>query len=168
MPASDATLRILAYRTAARVSRNPLLAEEAAEQALFRLHVANLAGHGPDCPEAWIRTVTRRSVFALLRHGWARTQALTDPERTPVPPSEPDRGELREQLRRRLSSVLTHRQQQALEAALTSATMREAARTCAMAPRDFRRYMAAIARHARTHLALDELAGCWRTDPGGG
>jgi DNA-directed RNA polymerase specialized sigma24 family protein len=155
----------VAYRAAARVVRNKLLAEEAGERALHRYQLAILSGQIPDRPEAWIRCVATRSACGLLRSGWSRVQPLADAgevaERPdlPAPPVTPD--ELREQL----APWLTRRQRDALEAALTCRSTREAARACQMQPRDFRRYLAAISRAAKARLTPAGTLAPERQDP---
>lgn len=141
----------LAYRTASRIVHNPLLAEEAGERAVHRLQLAILAGQGPDRPEAWIRTVARRSACAILRNGWSHVQQIHN---EPVNDEEgvERRGRLRDELRSVVGPALTRRQRDALEAALACRTTRDAAKTCNMEPRDFRRYLDAISRRARQQM----------------
>ena len=50
-------MRTIALRAASQVVRNPILAEEASERAIYQLTVALLDGSPPDYPEAWLRTV---------------------------------------------------------------------------------------------------------------
>lgn len=143
----------LARRAAARIVRNPVLADEAGERALHRYQLALLAGQVPSRPEAWIRIVARRSACALLRNGWARVLPLAEAGRVAEPPAGPAGRPSGDDLRRLLDQVLTRRQREALEAALTCRTVRAAARACGMQPRDFRRYLAAISRHGRREAA---------------
>jgi len=61
--------------------------------------------------------------------------------------------EVRETLQRSgLRKALTPRQRDALDAAISCNTMRAAARTCGMQPRDFRRSLGSIGRRARALL----------------
>lgn len=153
----------LAYRTAARIVRNPVLAEEAGERAVHRLLLATLSGRAPQKPEAWIRTVARRSACAILRNGWARMQAI--PEDDVIPDEHPgarSRRRTPDEVRSLLLDRLTARQRQALDAALTCPTTKDAARSCGMQPRDFRRYLAAIARHAHRELGHPDEPLRWR------
>jgi hypothetical protein len=156
MPGTDSIdccrLLRLAYRTASRIVRNRLLAEEAGERAVHRFHLSVIAGNPPARPEAWVRTVARHSACAMLRTAWYRTLPIAEDldtvDRRRAAPSR--RGE---QLRALLDRALTPRQHAALEAALTCRTTIDAARACGMEPRDFRRYLAAITVRARRRLA---------------
>ena len=153
----------LAYRTASRIVRNPVLAEEAGERAVHQLLLAILSGHVPDQPEAWVRTVARRSACAILRHGWARVQPI--PEEDCIADDQPgsrSRRRTPDEVRELLDRALTTRQTEALDAALTCPTTKDAARTCGMQPRDFRRYLAAITRRAHRELARSETPVRWR------
>lgn len=154
----------VAYRTAARIVRNPLLAEEAGERAVHRLLLESLSGHAPAQPEAWIRTVARRSACAILRNGWARTLPFPD-EDCIADEARGTRSRCRtpDEVRSLLQHALTRRQTQALDAALTCPTTKDAARSCGMQPRDFRRYLAAITRRAHREL---ERAGNAGNQPG--
>jgi DNA-directed RNA polymerase specialized sigma24 family protein len=147
----------IAYQAAARVVRSPLLAEEASERALHLLTVACLQGAAPQNPRAWVREVARRSACALLRSGWARTEPLNERDL-----SRPQRYRQSEPLgdwvRECLGCSLSHRQQAAWTAALSSNCVRAAAKSCGMQPRDFRRSLSRIGRKARALL---------RTRPGG-
>ncbi len=148
-----ARLLHVAYRAAARIVHNQVLAEEAGERAVHRFQLAVMAGQVPDKPEAWVRTVARRSACAILRNGWARMQPIAD-ECWVAADALAEGDRLRQHragdgLRTVLGSALTPRQRDALEAALTSRTTRAAARSCGMEPRDFRRYLAAISRRAK-------------------
>lgn len=145
-------LLVLARRVAGRIIRNPMLADEAGERAMHRYQLAVLAGEGPDKPEAWIRTVARRSACALLRNSWARMQPLADESTLACRELAESHLPSPDALRELLAGALTARQREALEAALTSRTVRDAARICHMEPRDFRRYLAAISRRARKRL----------------
>jgi len=142
----------IASRAASLVTRNPLVIEEAAERALHQLQVAFLTGSSIDYPEAWLCTVARRSALAMQRNAWARMQPIEEEDDMPVPEPSPFPWS-RDRLRCAIRSVLTQRQRDALDAALTCRTTREAARTCHMNPRDFRRYLTAISRRARRRLA---------------
>lgn len=148
----------VARRAAAAIVNSGVLADEAGERAVHQLTLATLAGHPPRNPEAWLRVVARRCVYSLLRKGWGFTQPL-EPTSEPLSregllPENPferrNRGTdfVREQVRGRLS----HRQQEALEAALSCRSQRAAARSCGMQPRDFRRSMSSITRKARELL----------------
>jgi len=167
MNQSPGHLLRLAYRTASRIVHNQLLAEEAGEQALHRLTLLLLAGEPLEKPEAWLRTAARNSACAMLRRGWARTRALDD-DGLDAPLARTDAAAIapagtpavmpdRDQLRALLGGVLTPRQRQALDAALSCRTMIAAARDCHMTPRDFRRNLQAISRRARRHLDLKDL-----------
>ncbi len=146
----------IAYRAAAAVVRNPVLAEEASEIAVHRLQLALLAGRAPERPEAWVRTVARRTACASLRHFWARVQPFApDSDDTIAGDRERLGHAAGDRLRAILLAALTPRQRDALDAALSCRSTRDAARTCGMQPRDFRRQLAAIARRARAEL--DEL-----------
>jgi hypothetical protein len=68
-------------------------------------------------------------------------------------------------IRESLQTALTPRQREALDAAMTCNTIRAAARTCGMAPRDFRRSLGSISRRAKAllgdpTLAEHQLPGC--------
>ncbi|MBX3464646.1 MAG: hypothetical protein KF830_15865 [Planctomycetes bacterium] len=146
----------IAYRAAARVVRSRLLAEEAGERALHLLTLATLRGTPPDQPEAWLRVVARRSACALLRSEWARTRSLAQEEIQAQPaPFRPPRSPLGDLVRDRLATDLSPRQRDAIDAALHCNGTRAAARQCGMQPRDFRRYLGAITRKARSKLAAD-------------
>lgn len=142
----------LAYRAAARIAKNRLVAEEAGELAVHRYQLASLAGHRPARPEAWISTVARRNACAILRNGWARMQPIYAADEVADPGPSGDVGWNGDRLRCALRSVLTARQRDALDAALSCRSTREAARACGMAPRDFRRYLDAISARARSRL----------------
>ncbi|MGE3172614.1 MAG: hypothetical protein AB7O97_08295 [Planctomycetota bacterium] len=150
-PDTDRLLH-LAYRAAARIVHNRLLAEEAGERAVHRFTLAVLSGAPPDKPEAWICTVARRSACAILRTGWSRTLPLVDEQALAATTGDGEAGRATERIRGLVGGALTPRQRDALEAALTCRTTREAARTCRMEPRDFRRYLQAISRRARQRL----------------
>lgn len=144
----------IAYRSASRVLRNPLLAEEAGERAVHLLVLAVLDGTPPHHPAAWIRVVARRSALALLRSDWVRTPAL-DPEvmagvQAPYRQSRHFEASL---VRERVEPRLAPRQRAALDAALTTSTTRDAARSAGMQPRDFRRHLARIQKKAREAFA---------------
>ncbi len=155
-PAFDpARLLRIASRAASLVTRNPLVVEEAAERALHQLQLAFLTGTPIDHPEAWLCTVARRSALAMQRNARARTRTIE--EKDDVPEPEPNAFPwTSDRLRCAIRSALTPRQRDALDAALSCRTTREAARTCHMNPRDFRRYLAAISRRARRRLDATE------------
>jgi DNA-directed RNA polymerase specialized sigma24 family protein len=160
-------LRRLAYRTAARIVRNPVLAEEAGERAFHSLQLEMLAGRTPDQPMAWIRTVARNSACTILRNGWARTLPIEDALGVPAV-AEPRSGSPSgEEVRALLGADLTRRQRDALEAALTCRTTSDAARACGMQPRDFRRYLARISARARQRLEAPLLRGLPGAGDGG-
>lgn len=146
----------VAYRAAATVVHTPVLAEEAGERAVHKLTLAVLGGSPPLHPKAWLRAVARRSACALLRSEWARTRGVPaeDLETHPAPLRAPKPGA--DHVREGCESLLTPRQSDALHAALTTNTMGDAARTCGMRPRDFRRQLTAIGKKARRTL-LDTL-----------
>lgn len=143
----------VAYRAAAAVAGNRVLAEEAGERAVHLLTLAVLEGTPPDHPVAWLRVVARRSACALLRSDWARTRPVAQEElatREATFQSPPTAR--REFVRERVAAGLTPRQRDALAAALTCNTTRAAARSCGMPPRDFRRYLDTISRKAQRAL----------------
>ncbi len=144
----------VAYRAAARVVRSRLMAEEASERALHLLTVATLKGCPPHRPEAWLRVVARRSACAILRSEWARTETVAQDviQARQAPYREPRRF-LGDMVREQLHATLSPRQRDAMDAALHCNGTRAAARRCGMQPRDFRRYLGAISRKARTSLA---------------
>jgi DNA-directed RNA polymerase specialized sigma24 family protein len=145
-----------ACRTAGRVAHNPLLAEEAGERAVHRLAVATLTGRPPQHPLAWVRTIARRCACELLRNGWSRNQHLGPAVDIAECEHETRTAALREEVRAALRNALTRRQQQALEAAFSCRTTKDAAATCGMQPRDFRRYLQIISRHARREFDLPD------------
>lgn len=153
-----ARLHRLAYRAAARIAKNRLIAEEAGERAVHRYQLAALAGRLPDSPEAWISTVARRNACAILRNGWSRMQPIYEADEVADPGPAHSSKWSGDRLRCVLRSVLTARQREALDAALSCRSTREAARACGMAPRDFRRYLEAISVRARTRLRGFALA----------
>lgn len=145
-----------AYKAAFEVLRSPVMAEEASERAIYQLTLAILEGSPPDSPAAWLRVVARRSACALLRSEWARTKAMdladVPTHRPRVTPND-HKSEVRESLHENvLRKALTPRQRDALDAAISCNTMRAAARTCGMQPRDFRRSLGSIGRRARALL----------------
>ncbi|MEI6129613.1 MAG: hypothetical protein WCR59_06060 [Planctomycetota bacterium] len=158
MKTNPADLLPLAYRTANRIIRNSVLAEEAAERAIHRLTLEILAGKEPRLPAAWIRTATKRSACEVLRNEWSRHRMLDESENLASEVRDSNRESLREELRRAMASRLTRRQLQVLEAALAFRNTRDAAEACCMAPRDFRRYLDTISRHARNQLELPSAA----------
>lgn len=151
----------LAYRSASRVLRNPLLAEEAGERAVHQLVLALLEGTPPHHPAAWVRVVAKRSALALLRSDWVRTPAIA-PEaiagaQAPYRTSRHAEADL---VRERVTPLLAPRQQAALAAALSTPTTRDAARSAGMQPRDFRRHLARVQAKARR-----AFADGWCEDP---
>lgn len=150
-----AKLLPVAYRAAASVAQSRLLAEEAGERALFKLHLAVIDGCPPTYPAAWLRVVARRAALALVRSEWGRTQAGLDDDLPVAAPTEAagHRPDL-DQVRERVATRLTRRQREAFDAAMTCNSTSEAARSCGMQPRDFRRYLGSIGRKARA--VLDE------------
>jgi len=149
-PSTDPTrLLHVAYRAAAQIVRNRVLAEEAGERAVHRYLLAVIAGRTPDKPEAWVRTVARRSACAILRNGWARVQPIVEDALFVAEPGAESGPRLADRVRALVDAALTPRQRDALDAALTCRTTRDAARECGMEPRDFRRYLAAISQRAR-------------------
>ncbi len=156
----------VAYRAASTVARSRILAEEAGERAIHLLTLAVLEGCPPEHPEAWLRTVARRSACALLGSDWARTRSiahddLTDWQSAFQPPPSPRHEFVREGI----APLLTGRQREALAAALSANTTRGGARACNMPPRDFRRYLAVISRKAKAALAEAELEDRFADDP---
>lgn len=156
LPSEPAAVLRLAYRAARGIANNRLVAEEAGELAMHRFQLAVLAGRPPERPEAWIRTVARRIACQILRNGWARVQPILCEDEV-ADPGPRRRRFTGERLRCALRSALTDRQRQALDAALSCRTTREAARTCGMEPRDFRRYLAVISRRARARFDRRDL-----------
>ncbi|MFY9341597.1 MAG: hypothetical protein WAT39_03855 [Planctomycetota bacterium] len=152
-----------AYRAAARVVQSPLLAEEAGERAVHQFTIAVLQGDPPAHPWSWLRCVAKRSALALLRSHWARQRNLDDlePDTCPMPYAI-RRGAGWDFVREALPRKLSQRQRQALAAAVTCNSTRDAARACGMQPRDFRRSLNTITRKARDLLAtrrpVDALA----------
>jgi DNA-directed RNA polymerase specialized sigma24 family protein len=144
----------IAYRSASRILRNPLLAEEAGERAVHQLVLALLHGTPPHHPAAWIRVVAKRSALALLRSDWVRTPAL-DPEviADVQAPYRRNRHAEASLVRERVEPTLPPRQRAALAAALSTSTTRDAARSAGMQPRDFRRHLARIQAKARNAFA---------------
>ncbi|MBK8099655.1 MAG: sigma-70 family RNA polymerase sigma factor [Planctomycetes bacterium] len=145
----------IAYRAAAQVTNSPLVAEEAGERAVHRCTLAWLAGHPPRRPEAWVRVVARRTATQMAQTGWNQVEAFSDPNGPPDPlgrnpanttPRTPWRADA-------FADRLPPRQRQALTAALSCNTTRDAARACGMQPRDFRRQLATITRKARSLFA---------------
>ena len=147
----------VAYRAAAQVVHSPVMAEEASERAIHQLTLAVLGGCPPQSPKAWLRVVARRSACALLRSEWAR-QCTMDLNHVAGPqPDYQPRAARADWVREQLSTALTRRQRDALDAAISCNTTRAAARTCGMQPRDFRRSLASISRRAKMLLARDPL-----------
>ncbi len=147
----------VAYRAAVQVVHSPVLAEEASERAIYQLTLAVLGGSPPQRPKAWLRVVARRSACALLRSEWAR-QCTMDLSHIAGPQADyATRSARSDWVREDLSTTLTPRQRDALDAAMTCNTTRAAARSCGMQPRDFRRSLGSISRRARTLLADDPL-----------
>jgi DNA-directed RNA polymerase specialized sigma24 family protein len=152
------TLLPIAYRAACQVVRCRLLAEEAGERAVHLFTVAMLQGCAPDHPKAWLRSVARRSALALLQSDWARQRSIEEAEMAacPAPFSSPyDSGV--DFVRERLAASLSHRQRQALAAAVSCNSTRAAARSCGMQPRDFRRSLGTISRKARAMIAANGI-----------
>lgn len=160
------TLLPIAYRAAAQVVRSRTLAEEAGERAFHLLAIATLEGHPPEHPRAWLRRVARRAACALLKSSWARTRTM-DAADLQLHPSRyrAPRAVGIDEVRERLSSCLSSRQSQALEAASHCNGTREAARSCGMQPRDFRRQLVAITRKAKAVFAERRLADPFADDP---
>lgn len=156
----------LAYRAASRVVRSQVLAEEAGERAVHLLTLAMLDGAAPRFPKAWLCTVARRSACALLRSEWARTHSVSHDEfQRCEAPYRLHRGAEIDMVRERIAGALTPRQQDALQAALTSNTTHAAARRCGMPVRDFRRYLGTISRKARRAFAAHEVDDPFADDP---
>jgi len=166
------TLLPTAYRAAFEVVHSPIMAEEASERAIHQLTLAIMEGSPPQKPAAWLRVVAKRSACAILRGEWARTRAM-DLSKVPTQRESQDQEAKQTTDRRQrldaarkdgLDSRLTARQRDALDAAMSCNTMRAAARTCDMQPRDFRRSIGSISRRARALPALASdhamLPGC--------
>lgn len=149
--ATDELLPI-AYRSAARVLRRRLLVEEAGERAVHLLLLATLQGTGPEHPKAWVRRVAYRSACALLRSDWSRTHSADldeiDANQAPYRQPRPGVAFVREHLGDHLDPHL----KPVLQAAVTCNGTRAAARSCGLAPRDFRRRLDTISRRARAML----------------
>jgi DNA-directed RNA polymerase specialized sigma24 family protein len=156
----------IAYRAAARVVRNPVMAEEASERALHLLTLAMLHGCAPQRPEAWLKVVARRSACALLRSNWARTHAVENDElmacQAPYHRPKPEGASC---VREHLAGRLSPRQQAALDAALCCNGTRAAARRCGMQPRDFRRSLGEVSRKARRLLQDEVPPSLYDDDP---
>lgn len=155
IPAELATEQLLpiAYRSAARVLRRRLLVEEAGERAVHLLLLATLQGTGPEHPKAWVRRVAYRSACALLRSDWSRTRSadLDEIDANQAPYREPRPGV--DFVREHLGEHLDPHLKPVLQAAVTCNGTRAAARSCGLAPRDFRRRLDTISRRARAMLA---------------
>jgi hypothetical protein len=161
------TLLPIAYRAASQVVRRRLLAEEASERAMHLFTVAVLEGHAPDHPHAWLRSVARRSAFALLKSDWARMKTLDDEDlQQHQTPYRAPRSVGIEQLRENLEACLSPRQNDALAAAGRCNGTRAAARSCGMQPRDFRRHLVAITRKAQSVFEDRLLTDPHADDPG--
>jgi|GEM_PF-2745359 len=158
MPLDPHSLMPVAYRAASQVVQSPVLAQEASERAIHHLTVALLEGTPPESPEAWLRTVARRSACAILRSEWARTKAVDLAGMAETPRTAGSRSPAQsEWLREHLDAALTPRQREALKAAISCNTTRSAARTCGMEPRDFRRSLRSISQRARQLLARNPM-----------
>ncbi len=157
----------IAYRAASRVVRCRLLAEEAGERALHLLTLSMLRGVPPEHPEAWLRTVARRSACALLNSDWAKTRGIdsADLQQRPAAYRTPQHAGY-DFVREDLGGGLTPRQQAALAAAVSCNSTRAAARTCGMQPRDFRRSLQAISRKAKGMLAQTRPCDRFADDAG--
>jgi DNA-directed RNA polymerase specialized sigma24 family protein len=157
----------VAYRAAAQVLHNPLLAEEAGERALHKLTLALLGGEPPDHPIAWLRVVARRSACAMLRSDWTRTQSLghEDLQQRPAPFRRP-RANGADEVRERVTGALTPRQRDVFHAVLSCNSTSAAAHSCGMRPRDLRRHLQAITRKARAAFASDLPDDGFADDPG--
>ena len=143
----------VAFHAAAAVLKNPLLAEEAGERAVHQLTLAILQGSSPRHPRAWLRMVARRSACALLRSDWGRTTTRRPEDLLTIQaPYRRTSGRGIDFVHERLREQLSPRQQEALSAAMSCNGTRAAARSCHMAPRDFRRQLGAISRKARKLL----------------
>lgn len=140
----------VAFHAAAAVLKNPLLAEEAGERALHQLTLAILQGDAPRYPRAWLRAVARRSACALLRSDWGKTRSHRPEDMAGIQaPYRRRSGSGIDFVREHLHEELSPRQQEVLSAAMSCNGTRAAARSCGMAPRDFRRQLGAISRKAR-------------------
>lgn len=154
-----------AYRAAVEVVKSPIMAEEASERAIYQLTLAMIEGTPPDSPKAWLKVVARRSACALLRSEWARTKSMDLSDVAEEQPSYAAPASQSSWIRECLQTALTPRQREALDAAMTCNTIRAAARTCGMEPRDFRRSLGSISRRAKAllddpTLAELQLPGC--------
>ncbi|MFM1874083.1 MAG: hypothetical protein RL398_3505 [Planctomycetota bacterium] len=143
-----------ARRAASRVCKSPLLADEAAERALHQLVLVTLAGRPPQNPTAWLCVVAKRTAIALARRGWGtNTPEDFEPEGREAPPWDPDRSRRRHQeadmVREAVAARLSSRQLQGLDAALSHRSLRAAAASCDMRPRDLRRVLGVVTRKAQ-------------------
>ncbi|GAB4138792.1 MAG: hypothetical protein Fur0037_04650 [Planctomycetota bacterium] len=158
VPADPDHLLRLARSTAGRVLRDPILIEEAGERALHKYFLVLLRGEPPLVPEAWIRVVARRFAQSLQR----RKRPLEVPFDMDLLPEQPHASAPRDKVERILRDVrplLTPRQSEVLDAAITTRSMRDAARTCGMSPRDLRRSLGSVGRKCRARLRQREPEG---------
>jgi DNA-directed RNA polymerase specialized sigma24 family protein len=147
----------IAGRAASRILRSPVMVDEAAERAVHRLTLATLAGRRPERPAAWVRVVARRAACALLRTGWSSTQHFEEQNKIADAPVCQSEG--LDQFQAQLHEQLSPRQRDALVAALTCNTTRDAARSCGMKPRDFRRNLEVISRKAKRTISAGSQLG---------
>lgn len=146
----DLLLR-LARAVASRVIKNPILAEEAGERAVHKLLLLSLSGRLPHTPEAWVRVVARRFAQSLRRRRRPKQVAI-DLDLLPQPDLDADRPHGIDSLVQQLQGLLTARQAEAVQAAISSRSMRDAARSCRMSPRDLRRSLGLVGEKCRAQL----------------
>ncbi len=160
IPFDPEPLRRVAYHTAGKFLAQPVLAEEAGDQAMHLLVLQCLAGLAPRCPEAWIRVVAKRVAIGVRRSGWTRTLPLEEDQVACDVRCE-SRHARHERLWDVVADGLTPRMRDALWAARTHRLASQAAAACGMEPRDFRRSLRSISRRARRLLdARHEADAC--------
>lgn len=155
----DLLLR-LARAVATRVVKNPILAEEAGERAVHKFLVLSLSGREPRAPEAWVRVAARRFAQSLRRRRRLKYVAL-DLDQLLQPDLDSGPHHAVDLLVQQVQPLLTVRQTEAVKAAMSSRSMRDAARSCRMSPRDLRRSLGLVGEKCRASIA-DAPAGLGR------
>jgi RNA polymerase sigma-70 factor (ECF subfamily) len=81
--------RDLCYREARRVTRDAVLAEDAAQDALLRAWRARATCRTPEAPDAWLAAIARNVAITALRRQrrWDRAVALHDGEDAAADPA---------------------------------------------------------------------------------